>query len=48
MFGPFLVHQSAPSRSSLERRALLFSYQPAGHPHMVEGLRRLPRRERRD
>ena len=33
-FGPFLVHQSQPNRTELDRRALLFSYQPAGRsPH---------------
>ncbi len=32
-FGPFLVHRSLPNRSSQDRRALLYSYQPAGHPH---------------
>jgi hypothetical protein len=31
-FGPFLVHRSLPNRSDVDRRALLYSYQPAGHP----------------
>jgi ectoine hydroxylase-related dioxygenase (phytanoyl-CoA dioxygenase family) len=35
-FGPFLVHQSAPNTSDSERRALLYSYQPAGFRHMRE------------
>jgi Phytanoyl-CoA dioxygenase (PhyH) len=35
-FGAFLVHRSLPNRSAKDRRALLFSYQPAGHPHMHE------------
>jgi ectoine hydroxylase-related dioxygenase (phytanoyl-CoA dioxygenase family) len=39
-FGPFLVHRSAPNRSDRERRALLWSYQPPGHPHMLDLLRR--------
>jgi len=39
-FGPFLVHRSAPNRSDRERRALLWSYQPPGHPHMLHLLRR--------
>jgi phytanoyl-CoA hydroxylase len=39
-FGPFLVHRSAPNRSERERRALLWSYQPPGHPHMLDLLRR--------
>jgi ectoine hydroxylase-related dioxygenase (phytanoyl-CoA dioxygenase family) len=33
-FGPFLVHQSAPNTSDTERRALLYSYQPAGFRHI--------------
>jgi phytanoyl-CoA hydroxylase len=32
-FGPFLVHRSLPNRSGADRRALLYSYQPAGYPH---------------
>jgi len=35
-FGAFLVHRSLPNRSNGDRRALLYSYQPAGHPHMLE------------
>ncbi len=38
MFGSFLVHRSEPNRSALQRRALLFSYQPAGHRTMVDSL----------
>jgi len=38
MFGSFLVHRSAPNRSSRQRRALLFSYQPAGHRTMFDAL----------
>ncbi|HEY1880931.1 MAG TPA: phytanoyl-CoA dioxygenase family protein [Caulobacteraceae bacterium] len=33
-FGAFLVHRSLPNRSDEDRRALLYSYQPAGHPHL--------------
>jgi phytanoyl-CoA hydroxylase len=40
-FGSMMVHQSTPNRSDTQRRALLFSYQPAGHPTMIEALRRL-------
>jgi hypothetical protein len=40
-FGPYLVHKSLPNTSDLPRRALLYSYQPAGEPHMLEHLRRL-------
>jgi ectoine hydroxylase-related dioxygenase (phytanoyl-CoA dioxygenase family) len=36
MFGSLLVHCSAQNTSNLERRALLFSYQPAGYPTSVE------------
>jgi hypothetical protein len=35
-FGAFLVHRSAPNRSEVDRRALLYSYQPAGYPHAYE------------
>jgi len=35
-FGPFLVHRSLPNRSDDDRRALLYSYQPAGHPHLSQ------------
>jgi ectoine hydroxylase-related dioxygenase (phytanoyl-CoA dioxygenase family) len=35
-FGSFLVHRSFPNRSGHDRRALLFSYQPAGNPHSRE------------
>jgi phytanoyl-CoA hydroxylase len=35
-FGGFLVHRSLPNKSAEDRRALLYSYQPAGHPHGLE------------
>ena len=35
-FGAFLVHRSLPNTSGGDRRALLYSYQPAGYPHMLE------------
>lgn len=35
-FGSLLVHRSAPNRSAQDRRALLYSYQPAHLPHVVE------------
>jgi len=38
MFGSFLVHCSEPNRSALQRRALLFSYQPNGHHTMLDAL----------
>jgi len=39
-FGAFLVHQSTPNTSDRGRRALLYSYQPAGRCTMIDGLRR--------
>lgn len=38
MFGSFLVHCSEVNHSALQRRALLFSYQPAGHRSMVDSM----------
>ena len=35
-FGSMLVHRSLPNRSDADRRALLYSYQPAGHPHALD------------
>jgi hypothetical protein len=43
-FGAFLVHRSLPNRSNGDRRALLYSYQPAGEPHAIE-LHRLLRKQ---
>jgi ectoine hydroxylase-related dioxygenase (phytanoyl-CoA dioxygenase family) len=37
-FGPFLVHRSLPNRTATDRRALLFSYQPPGLPHLRDLL----------
>jgi len=44
-FGAFLVHRSLPNRSNHDRRALLYSYQPAGHPHIrdIAPIRRAPK-----
>jgi hypothetical protein len=39
-FGATLVHRSAPNTSDRERRSLLFSYQPAGAPHLREAVAR--------
>ena len=39
-FGSLLVHKSAPNDSDRERRTLLFSYQPAGHTHLRDAVRR--------
>jgi ectoine hydroxylase-related dioxygenase (phytanoyl-CoA dioxygenase family) len=46
IFGSLLVHQSTANTSQRDRRALLFSYQPAGGTTMVDGLRRLAGRGR--
>jgi ectoine hydroxylase len=40
-FGAFLVHRSLPNRSDKDRRALLYSYQPAGYPSSLEITRLL-------
>jgi len=37
-FGPLLVHQSAPNLSDSQRRALLYSYQPAGRRTQLEAF----------
>jgi phytanoyl-CoA hydroxylase len=38
-FGAFLVHQSTPNRSTADRRALLYSYQPADRRTILDSLR---------
>jgi ectoine hydroxylase-related dioxygenase (phytanoyl-CoA dioxygenase family) len=38
-FGAYLAHRSAPNRSDQDRRALLYTYQPAGNPHQSELVR---------
>lgn len=38
-FGPMLVHQSAQNLSDEQRRALLYSYQPAGRRTQLEAFR---------
>ena len=35
-FGSLLVHRSSPNTSDAHRRALLYTYQPAGRPRMQE------------
>jgi ectoine hydroxylase-related dioxygenase (phytanoyl-CoA dioxygenase family) len=42
-FGPLLVHRSMPNRSGADRRALLYSYQPTGYPHLRELTKRAQR-----
>ncbi|MFI4975388.1 MAG: phytanoyl-CoA dioxygenase family protein [Caulobacterales bacterium] len=44
-FGAFIVHRSLPNRTGGDRRALLYSYQPAGQPHSRE-INRLLNRDR--
>jgi hypothetical protein len=41
MFGPLLVHCSEPNRSDADRRALLYTYQPKGNRHTLEGFKPL-------
>lgn len=41
LFGAFLAHATGPNTTDTDRRALLYSYQPAGHPHSLEALREL-------
>jgi len=40
-FGSLLVHRSLPNLSDHDRRALLFSYQPAGRRKAIEGFMQL-------
>ena len=40
-FGSLLVHRSTPNLSTDDRRALLYSYQPAGRPHSLVALQKL-------
>jgi hypothetical protein len=39
MFGSYLAHATGPNTTDRDRRALLYSYQPGGFPHSVDGLR---------
>lgn len=47
-FGSFLVHRSLPNTSAVDRRALLYSYQPAGNPHAREMMNWRRRRQEQD
>jgi ectoine hydroxylase len=40
LFGAFLAHATGPNTTATNRRALLYSYQPAGLPHSLEGFKR--------
>jgi hypothetical protein len=40
-FGAFLAHATGPNHTDTHRRALLYSYQPHGRPHSLEGLKRM-------
>jgi ectoine hydroxylase-related dioxygenase (phytanoyl-CoA dioxygenase family) len=44
-FGAMLVHHSAPNVSDRQRRALLYSYQPAGRRTQLDALRASQRRQ---
>jgi ectoine hydroxylase-related dioxygenase (phytanoyl-CoA dioxygenase family) len=39
--GSLLVHRSLPNLSDHDRRLLLFSYQPAGRRHSLDGFKQL-------
>ena len=41
-FSPHIVHGSEPNRSAEPRRALVYTYQPAGFPMLKSGLFRRP------
>ncbi len=43
LFGAFLAHATGPNTTDRDRRALLYSYQPASYPHSLEALRKLLR-----
>lgn len=45
LFGSLLVHRSLPNLSAHDRRALLYSYQPAGRRHSIEGFMQLAGRK---
>jgi hypothetical protein len=45
LFGSLLVHRSLPNLSAQDRRALLYSYQPAGRRHSIEGFMQLAGRK---
>jgi ectoine hydroxylase-related dioxygenase (phytanoyl-CoA dioxygenase family) len=47
-FGPFLVHRSANNRSTRDRRALLYTYQPAGLRTQLENMCRWAEAARRN
>ena len=44
-FGAYLAHATGPNSTDKDRRALLYSYQPAGLEHSLEGLKRLAGRK---
>ncbi len=40
-FGSYLAHATGPNRTDHDRRALLYSYQPAGCAHSLEGFKKM-------
>ena len=46
LFGSLLVHRSLPNLSEHDRRALLYSYQPAGRRHSIDGFMELAGRKK--
>jgi hypothetical protein len=41
LFGAFLAHATGPNATDQDRRALLYSYHPAGNTHSLEGFKQL-------
>jgi ectoine hydroxylase len=41
LFGAYLAHATGPNRTDKDRRALLYSYQPAGCEHSLESFKRM-------
>jgi ectoine hydroxylase-related dioxygenase (phytanoyl-CoA dioxygenase family) len=41
LFGAYLAHATGPNSTDRDRRALLYSYQPAGLEHSLEALKRM-------
>lgn len=41
LFGAYLAHATGPNRTDKDRRALLYSYHPAGNTHSLEGFKKM-------
>jgi ectoine hydroxylase len=44
LFGAFLAHATGPNTTDRDRRALLYSYHPAGNTHSLEAFKQLTTR----